>query len=145
MGEFIDFVLRNRCARVEVMTTSSALSMPGIAGCSMFVLFSAATDDIGTAYGVCCSAVAPHGEKMVYDHLRVVRYVSQCEYAADHERHAFEIFFKAEKCFAELERRLGNVTVELVNGSGIPITGATREELHRRKGEHGATPPWGYP
>lgn len=143
MDVFVDFVLRNGCQKVEVAATDGAVSLPGPAGASMFVF--SATEDIGTVYSVCCSAVAQHGEKMVYDHMRVVRYVSRHEYAADHERCALDVFFAAEKCAATLDQRLATVNVELLGASGIPVTGATREELHRRRDKYRATPPWGYP
>lgn len=94
MDEFIDFVLRNACARIEVAATHTALSQPGMAGVSMFAVFSSGANALGTAYDVCCVAVAPDGKRMKYNHMHVVQYVSPCEYEADHTLHMTEIFLK---------------------------------------------------
>jgi len=105
MNVFVDFVLRNRCTRVEVAPMTSVLAQLGLPGVSLFVLFSVEMDDIGTAYYVCCTAITSRGEKMVYEYKRVARYVPQREYAADHERCALEIFLEAEQCASLLDYR----------------------------------------
>jgi len=132
MNVFVDFVLRNRCTRVEVAPMTSVLAQLGLPGVSLFVLFSVEMDDIGTAYYVCCTAITSRGEKMVYEYKRVARYVPQREYAADHERCALEIFLEAEQCASLLDYRLGTVRVELLGSSGMPMSKTTREDLHRR-------------
>lgn len=137
VAEFVDFVLRNRCMKVEVVMAANTLPQPGLPGISMFEIFSGGNGEIGTEYLIFSTTTAPDGEKMEYVHARTSRYVASCDYAQDHEQHAFKMFLDAERLADALRHRLATVPVDLLGSSKIPMTKATRDDLRRRAKEGG--------